>query len=93
MINKGTTNSANVLSGGSDVIVNNGVIQPINGILVPPVLPTVPPTTPPPTTAAPATYNVYQLLLRDNRFNDLALACLLAGIQGTLESNIPFLLK
>lgn len=82
LINKGQAYPANVVAGGNDVIVNNGVIQPINGILIPPALPTAPPTAAPTT---PATYNIYQLLLRDNRFQDLALASLIANITNDLE--------
>jgi hypothetical protein len=89
LINKGQAYSANVVSWGNDVIVNNGVIQPINGILIPPALPTAPPTAAPTT---PATYNIYQLLLRDNRFQNLALASLLANITNDLERKTCFFL-
>ncbi|XP_045203045.2 transforming growth factor-beta-induced protein ig-h3-like [Mercenaria mercenaria] len=88
LINRLTSNSANVDAGNNDIIVNNGVIQPIDAVLMPPVLPTAAPTTPPPTTPSPAVYNIYQVLIReDTRFLDLSLALLLADLTSVLESS------
>ncbi|XP_053398620.1 transforming growth factor-beta-induced protein ig-h3-like isoform X2 [Mercenaria mercenaria] len=64
---------ARVDSSNNDIIVNNGVIQPIDTVLSPPVF---------------VTHNIYQVLLReDTKFNDLSLALLLSGLVSTVEGN------
>lgn len=55
----------------NDIIVNNGVVQPIDHVLTPPVF---------------VSYNIFQVLLReDTRFQDLALAFILANLVSALE--------
>lgn len=56
----------------NDIIVNNGVVQPIDKVLLPPVM---------------ATNNIAQIiLLDDTRFKDLFLALLLADLVKALET-------
>lgn len=83
LINGGTSNSARVDASNNDIIVNNGVIQPIDAVLIPPVLPTAPPTTTPPPLP---TLTIFQTLLRDDtRFLDVTLALLLADLAQILD--------
>jgi len=56
----------------NDIIVNNGVVQPIDSVLLPPVM---------------GTLNIAQILLqRDDKFKDLFLALLLADLTSVLET-------
>ncbi|KAL4230540.1 hypothetical protein ACF0H5_010922 [Mactra antiquata] len=73
-------NNVSMVAANHDIIVNNGVVQPVGTILTPPVWPTRPPPTTPPK------YTVYQLIIRDDtRFKDLTLAFLLADLIQTIE--------
>lgn len=60
-----------VLAPHNDIIVNNGVVQPIDHVLIPPVF---------------VSHNIFQVLLReDTRFQDLTLALILSNLVSTLE--------
>ncbi|XP_060566081.1 uncharacterized protein sll1735-like [Ruditapes philippinarum] len=61
--------NARISTTHNDIIVNNGVIQPIDMLLTPPVF---------------IQHNIYQILLRDSDFADLTLALLLADLVSTL---------
>jgi len=55
----------------NDIVVNNGVIQPIDTVLIPPNLPS---------------FTIAQYILQDNQFSDLFLALYFAGLVTTLDS-------
>lgn len=68
-----------VSSTGNDIIVNNGIIQPIDTVLLPPQL---------------ASDSITQILLRDDtRFKDLFLALLIAGLTDTLDRKYRYIPK
>lgn len=63
--------NAKVDSTHNDIIVTNGVVQPIDKLLTPPIF---------------INDNIYQVILKqDSKFQDLALALLLANLVSTLE--------
>ncbi|KAH3835363.1 transforming growth factor-beta-induced protein ig-h3-like [Dreissena polymorpha] len=64
-------NASRVITGNNDIICNNGVVHPIDTVLVPPELPT---------------YTIAQVLLNDSRFADLNIALLIAGMTNILQS-------
>ena len=66
-------NSNSRLNGTGDIICNNGVIQPIDTVLLPPVVDTM---------------NIAEVLLtRDADFKDLFLAFMLSNLTSLIESS------
>lgn len=77
VINSGTSGSARVDNLNNDIIVRNGVVQPIDSVLMPPMLPTAAPTT---TLATPPNYTLDQVLIRQEQLRDFNIALLLADL-------------
>jgi len=61
---------------GVETIVRNGVVQPMNRVIMPP----------PSVNIGANSNNLVQVLMLDNRFTDLSFSLVIAGLTGALES-------